>query len=146
MTTLVTHMQWQHIWNTHRIKVSEQTLRNIYLSGEMGQHKYNIKLSTIIYDAFSSIVLFQLESFGLCAPGEAKDFVKGGNLGLGGRLPTNTHGGQLSEAYVHGINGVNEGVRLVRGESCNQPEKNDHVLVTAGVGVPTSAMILGQAD
>jgi len=100
--------------------------------------------AAVIYDAFSSIVLFQLESFGLCAPGEAKDFVKGGNLGVGGRLPTNTHGGQLSEAYVHGINGVNEGVRLVRGESCNQPAKNDHVLVTAGVGVPTSAMILGK--
>ncbi|MCZ6784591.1 MAG: lipid-transfer protein, partial [Proteobacteria bacterium] len=48
------------------------------------------------------------------------------------------------EAEVHGINGVTEGVRLVRGDSCNQPEKNDHVLVTGGVGVPTSGMILGQ--
>ena len=61
-----------------------------------------------------------------------------------GRLPTNTHGGQLSEAYIHGMNGVNEGVRLIRGTSVNQPKKNDHVLVTAGVGVPTSGMILGQ--
>ena len=42
------------------------------------------------------------------------------------------------------MNGVNEGVRLIRGTSVNQPEKNDHVLVTAGVGVPTSAMILGK--
>jgi acetyl-CoA acetyltransferase len=89
-------------------------------------------------------VLFQLESFGLCAPGEAKDFVKDGALEVGGRLPCNTHGGQLSEAYIHGINGVNEGVRLVRGTSVNQPEKNDCVLVTAGVGVPTSAMLLGK--
>jgi hypothetical protein len=44
------------------------------------------------------------------------------------------------------MNGVNEGVRLIRGTSYNQPEKNDHVLVTAGVGVPTSGMILGQLD
>jgi len=66
-------------------------------------------------------------------------------LEVGGRLPTNTHGGQLSEAYIHGMNGVNEGVRLIRGTSTNQPEKNDHVLVTAGVGVPTSGMVLGQA-
>jgi acetyl-CoA acetyltransferase len=102
--------------------------------------------AAIIYDAFSSIVLFQLESFGFCEPGEAKDFVKDGALEVGGRLPTNTHGGQLSEAYIHGINGVNEGVRLVRGTSVNQPEKNDHVLVTAGVGVPTSAMVLGKLD
>jgi acetyl-CoA acetyltransferase len=100
--------------------------------------------AAIIYDAFSSIVLFQLESFGFCQPGEAKDFVQGGALEVGGRLPTNTHGGQLSEAYIHGINGVNEGVRLIRGTSVNQPKSNDHVLVTAGVGVPTSAMVLGK--
>jgi len=100
--------------------------------------------AAVIYDAFSSIVLWQLESFGLCARGEAKDFVKHGALELGGRLPCNTHGGQLSEAYIHGMNGVNEGVRLIRGTSVNQPAKNDCVLVTAGVGVPTSAMILGK--
>jgi len=101
--------------------------------------------AAIIYDAFTSIVLMQLESFGFCGPGEGKDFAVDGALEVGGRLPTNTHGGQLSEAYVHGVNGVNEGVRLIRGTSTNQPEKNDHVLVTAGVGVPTSGMILGQA-
>jgi acetyl-CoA acetyltransferase len=102
--------------------------------------------AAVIYDAFSSIVLMQLESFGFCKPGEAKDFVKNGNIGLGGRLPINTHGGHLSEAYIHGINGVKEGERLIRGDSINQPEKNDHVLVTAGIGVPTSGMILGQLD
>jgi acetyl-CoA acetyltransferase len=101
--------------------------------------------AAVIYDAFSSIVLWQLESFGFCKHGEAKDFIKDGGLGLGGRLPCNTHGGQLSEAYVHGVNGINEGVRLIRGTSTSQPAKNDHVLVTAGVGVPTSAMILGKA-
>ncbi len=100
--------------------------------------------AAVIYDAFTSIVLFQLESFGFCKRGEAKDFVQGGNLGVKGRLPTNTHGGQLSEAYIHGVNGVVEGVRLIRGTSPNQPAKNDHVLVTSGIGVPTSAMILGQ--
>ena len=100
--------------------------------------------AAVIYDAFSSIVLWQLESFGLCGRGEAKDFVKDGALEVTGRLPSNTHGGQLSEAYIHGMNGVNEGVRLIRGTSVNQPAKNDCVLVTAGVGVPTSAMILGK--
>jgi len=102
--------------------------------------------AAVIYDAFSAIVLFQLESYGFCARGEAKEFVKDGNIEIGGRLPTNTHGGQLSEAYIHGMNGVNEGVRLIRGTSCNQPDKNDIVLVTAGVGVPSSAMLLSQMD
>ena len=102
--------------------------------------------AAILYDAFTPIVLWQLESFGFCGRGEGKDFVKDGALEVGGRLPCNTHGGQLSEAYIHGMNGVNEGVRLIRGTSGNQPAKNDHVLVTAGVGVPTSGMILGQLD
>jgi acetyl-CoA acetyltransferase len=100
--------------------------------------------AAIIYDAFTPIVLWQLESYGFCDRGESAAFVRDGNLLVGGRLPTNTHGGQLSEAYIHGMNGVNEGVRLIRGASLNQPKKNDHVLVTAGVGVPTSGMILGQ--
>jgi acetyl-CoA acetyltransferase len=102
--------------------------------------------AAVIYDAFTAIVLFQLESFGFCKRGEAKDFVQDGNIGLGGRLPINTHGGQLSEAYIHGVNGIAEGVRMVRGTSTNQPPKNDNVLVTSGVGVPTSAMILGQME
>ena len=102
--------------------------------------------AAVIYDAFTPIVLWQLESWGFCGRGEAGAFVREGNLELGGRLPSNTHGGQLSEAYIHGMNGVNEGVRLIRGSSLNQPDKNDHVLVTGGVGVPTSGMILGQPD
>jgi acetyl-CoA acetyltransferase len=102
--------------------------------------------AAILYDAFTAIVLFQLEAYGFCKRGEAKDFVKNGNIEVGGRLPVNTHGGQLSEAYIHGMNGVNEGVRLIRGTSRNQPKKSDHVLVTAGVGVPSSAMILGKLD
>jgi acetyl-CoA acetyltransferase len=102
--------------------------------------------AALIYDAFTSIVLFQLESFRFCKRGEAHEFVKGGTLGLDGRLPCNTHGGQLGEAHIHGVNGINEGVRLIRGSSVNQPKKSDNVLVTSGVGVPTSAMILGKSN
>jgi acetyl-CoA acetyltransferase len=124
-----------------RLPEMELVAKQMYAMSGLGPQDVE---AAVIYDAFSSIVLFQLESFGLCEPGEAKDFVKDGALELGGRLPCNTHGGQLSEAYIHGINGVNEGVRLVRGTSVNQPERNDCVLVTAGVGVPTSAMLLGK--
>ena len=63
---------------------------------------------------------------------------------IDGRLPNNTHGGLISEAYIHGMNNIAEGVRLVRGESTSQPSKNvEHVLVSSGVGVPTGALILG---
>lgn len=98
--------------------------------------------AAILYDHFTPFVLTQLEELGFCARGEAKDFVAEGNLELGGRLPTNTHGGQLGEAYLHGMNGIAEAVRLVRGTSANQPDTAHAVVVTAGTGVPTSGLIL----
>ena len=103
--------------------------------------------AAVIYDAFSPIVLWQLESWGFCKHGEAHDFVMDGNLRLGGRLPTNTNGGQLSEAYIHGVNGIVEAAQLIRGRSINQPDKDvNHVLVTSGVGVPTGGALLGTMD
>lgn len=99
--------------------------------------------TAVIYDHFTPFVLCQLEEFGFCKPGEAKDFIADGNIELGGRLPINTHGGQLGEAYIHGMNGIAEGVRQIRGTSVNQVPGVEHVLVTAGTGVPTSALILG---
>ena len=101
--------------------------------------------AAVIYDAFTPIVLWQLESWGFCKFGEAAQFVQAGNLRPNGRLPSNTHGGQLSEAYIHGMNGIVEAVRLVRGTSVNQPKKRiEHALVTSGVGVPTGGAILGR--
>jgi len=98
--------------------------------------------AAIIYDHFTPYVLGQLEALGFCAEGEAKDFVADGAIEIGGRLPINTHGGQLGEAYLHGMNGIAEGVRLVRGTAVNQVPGVEHVVVTAGTGVPTSALIL----
>ena len=100
--------------------------------------------AAILYDHFTPLVLPQLEEFGFCQRGEAKDFVRDGHLEIGGRLPINTNGGQLGEAYIHGMNGIAEAVRLVRGDSTNQPDKADNVLVTAGTAVPTSALILSK--
>jgi acetyl-CoA acetyltransferase len=99
--------------------------------------------TAVIYDAFTPFVLYVLEEFGFCGRGEAKDFVRDGNIEMGGGLPINTHGGQLGEAYVHGVNGIAEGVRQIRGTSVNQVDDVEHVVVTAGTGVPTSGMILG---
>jgi acetyl-CoA acetyltransferase len=98
----------------------------------------------IFYDHFTPFVLCQLEEFGFCGKGEAKDFLRDGHINTGGKLPVNTHGGQLGEAYIHGMNGIAEGVRQVRGESVNQVPGVEHVVVTAGTGVPTSGLILGR--
>ncbi|MEU0883714.1 lipid-transfer protein [Lentzea sp. NPDC005914] len=98
----------------------------------------------VLYDHFTPFVLVQLEELGFCGRGEAKDFVASGALELDGDLPLNPHGGQLGEAYLHGMNGIAEGVRQVRGTAANQVANVEHVLVTAGTGVPTSGLLLGR--
>lgn len=95
-----------------------------------------------LYDAFTPLIPLSLEGYGFCGKGEGAAFTEGGALEMGGRLPINTSGGGLSEAYVHGFNLVNEGVRQLRGTSPNPVAGADSCLVTAGEGVPTSAMIL----
>lgn len=99
----------------------------------------------ILYDHFAPTLLPALEAYGFCKWGEAKDFIKDGAIELGGRLPINTNGGQLGEAYIHGMNGFAEAVRQIRGTAVNQVEGAEHVLVAAGNGTPTSAVILGRA-
>ncbi len=100
--------------------------------------------AAMLYDHFTPFVLVQLEELGFCPRGEARHFVADGGIELDGHLPVNTHGGQLGEAYIHGMNGIAEGVRQVRGTSVNQVSDVDHVLVTAGTGVPTSGLVLGR--
>jgi acetyl-CoA acetyltransferase len=98
--------------------------------------------TAVLYDHFTPYVLIQLEELGFCPPGEARHFIADGAIELGGVLPINPHGGQLGEAYIHGMNGIAEGVRQVRGTAVNQVVGSGPVLVTAGTGVPTSGLIL----
>jgi acetyl-CoA acetyltransferase len=95
-----------------------------------------------IYDAFTPLILLSLEGYGFCERGEAAAFTENGNLEVGGKLPVNTSGGGLSEAYVHGFNLITEGVKQLRGTSPNQVKDAENCLVTAGEGVPTGALIL----
>ena len=111
----------------------------LYAMGGLGARDIQ---TAILYDHFSPFVLPQLEVFGFCARGEAREFIRDGHIELGGRLPVNPHGGQLGEAYLHGLNGVAEAVRQVRGTSVNQVAGVENVLVTAGTGVPTSGAVL----
>ena len=116
--------------------------RQLYATSGLGPADIG---GAIIYDHFTPMVLPQLELFGFCERGEAKDFIRDGNLEIGGRLPLNTHGGQLGEAYIHGMNGIAEAVRQLRGHSFNPVDGIDHMLVTAGTTVPTGGLILTRA-
>jgi acetyl-CoA acetyltransferase len=96
-----------------------------------------------LYDAFSPLIPLSLEGYGFCGRGEGAAFASEGNLEWDrGALPTNTSGGGMSEAYVHGFNLIAEGVRQLRGQSCSQVDGAETCLVTSGEGVPTSALLL----
>ncbi|HVU71381.1 MAG TPA: thiolase [Mycobacteriales bacterium] len=102
----------------------------------------------LLYDHFSPMVLMQLEDYGFCGKGEGDAFVKSGAIRYdGGSIPVNTHGGQLSEAYIIGMTHIKEGVEQMRGEAINQVAGAELALVTGGpASLPVSGMILGKAS
>lgn len=104
----------------------------------------------LLYDHFTPMVLMQLEDYGFCDKGEGNDFVLDGNIRYAatpkpGQIPVNTHGGQLSEAYIIGMTHIVEGVEQMRGTATNQVTDAQHALVTGGpASLPVSGLILGR--
>jgi acetyl-CoA acetyltransferase len=106
------------------------TARRLWAQSGLGPRDMRVAL---LYDAFTPNVMKQLEAFGFCRHGEAKDFVAAGECELSGSIPTNTHGGHSGEAYIHGMNLVTEGVRQIRGTAANQVARVEHALVSSGM-------------
>ncbi len=69
------------------------------------------------YDASSFHLINQVEGIGFTAPGTGLAFCKDGQMTVGGRIPTNTSGGNLSQAYMQGWSQVAEAVRQLRHEA-----------------------------
>jgi acetyl-CoA acetyltransferase len=101
----------------------------------------------LLYDHFTPMVVMQLEDYGFCEKGEGGPFVESGAIRYqGGSIPVNTHGGQLSEAYVIGMTHIMEGVEQMRGTAINQVADAELALVTGGpASIPVSGLILGRA-
>jgi acetyl-CoA acetyltransferase len=121
---------------------TEEMARRLWAKAGLGPGDVDVAQ---IYDHFTGCVLMQIEDFGFCKRGEGGPFIESGALSFhGGSLPTNTHGGSLSEAYIHGLNHVVEGTRSLRGESTSQVDGAEVCLVTSGACVPSSAILLGR--
>ncbi|MFF3569174.1 acetyl-CoA acetyltransferase [Nocardia jiangxiensis] len=98
-----------------------------------------------LYDAFTPLVLMQLEDYRLVPRHSAPEFVAAGNTKVGGQLPVNTHGGHLSEGYVHGLNHVIEAALQLRGTAALQVPGAEVALCTGQPGYVSgvsSALIL----
>lgn len=132
-----------HYWSNLSEVASDYVAKDIYQKA--GVSPADIQVASI-YDCFSWVVLRQLEAYGLAPRGEVGDFVATGNLKMGGRLPTNTAGGMLSEGYTHGMNNVLEIVRQIRHEygDTDRQVKNCEIGICTGWAGPdiAGAMIL----
>ena len=117
--------------------------KRLYQMAEVEPHDIDV---AELYDHFTSMVIMQLEDYGFCGIGEGGPFVEEGNIRFnGGKLPVNTHGGQLSEGYVIGMTHIIEAVEQIRGTAVNQVQNAELALVTGGPAtIPVSGLILGR--
>jgi acetyl-CoA acetyltransferase len=88
-----------------------------------------------LYDGFSILTLSWLEALGFCGEGESGAFVEGGQrIGLGGAVPLNTYGGQLSAGRLHGFWLFHEAVLQLRGHAGRRQVPGAQVAVTSAGG------------
>jgi acetyl-CoA acetyltransferase len=88
----------------------------------------------MIYDCFTFELLHQLEDSGLLHGRNPLDFIREGNIRLGGKLPVNTHGGLLSEAHMVGLNHIVEAARQIRGEADRRQVPDARIVAVSGWG------------
>lgn len=99
-----------------------------------------------LYDGFTFNCLSWIEALGFCDIGEAKDFLdKGTNIAMDGRLPLNTHGGQLSHGRTHGLGLVHEAVTQMRGHGGERQVRDAGVAVVSSGGLTPSGVMLLKA-
>ncbi|MCG7633281.1 thiolase family protein [Gordonia McavH-238-E] len=98
------------------------------------------------YDCFSINTILQFEDLGFAPKGEGASFAIEKGIGLGDRLPTNTHGGLLAHSFMLGANHVVEAVRQLRGERGDGQVPGAEVGMVTALGVPHHASMLLTAE
>ena len=98
----------------------------------------------LLYDGFTFNAISWLEALGFCGIGEAQQWMDGGRrIALGGELPLNPHGGQLSEGRTHGFGFIHEAVLQLRHDAGERQVRDAKMaVVTRGGGTPSGVMLL----
>jgi acetyl-CoA acetyltransferase len=96
-----------------------------------------------LYDGFSYLTIAWLEALGFCGRGEGAAFVEGGaRIGLGGALPLNTWGGQLSGGRLHGFGHLHEACVQLRGQAGARQVAGAEVAAVSAGGGPLAGCLL----
>jgi acetyl-CoA acetyltransferase/uncharacterized OB-fold protein len=99
-TQILERISWDQDTVTHEPQVLGQAA-HLWTRTELGPADVDVAL---LYDGFTFNAVSWLEALGFCGIGEAQDWMDGGRrIALGGDLPLNPHGGQLSEGRTHGF-------------------------------------------
>jgi len=127
-------------WPDHAHNYAKYIADDLWRSAGVGPEDIDV---AEIYDCFTYSVIMQLEGLGFCKEGEGGAFVQNGRIDRDGELPLNTHGGLLSEAYIHGFNHVIEAVEQLRGAAGSRQVPDAEIaLTTAGAMTCGSALVL----
>jgi acetyl-CoA acetyltransferase len=124
-------------WPDHTQNFTSYIAKDLWGSAGVGPADVDV---AEIYDCFTYTVIMGLEGLGFCPHGEGGRFVESGGIAFEGTLPVNTHGGLLSEAYIHGFNHVVEAVEQLRGMAGPRQVPGAEIAVTTG-----GAMTCGSA-
>jgi acetyl-CoA acetyltransferase len=139
-TQILERLSWDQDTLSHEPQTKGPS-RHLWSRTDLRQEDVDLAL---LYDGFTFNAVSWLESLGFCEPGGARDFIdEGRGIALGGRLPVNPHGGQLSAGRLHGFGHVREAMLQLRGEAAGRqvPDARTAVVTTGG-GAPGGALLL----
>ncbi len=139
-TQIIERVSWDQGTITHEPQVLGQAA-HLWSRTDLRPADVDVAM---LYDGFTFNAVSWLEALGFCGFGEASDWLDGGRrIALGGDLPVNPHGGQLSEGRTHGFGFLYEAVVQLRGDAgARQVAEAGTAVVTSGGGVPSGVLLL----
>jgi acetyl-CoA acetyltransferase/uncharacterized OB-fold protein len=142
-TQITERVSWDQDTLTHEPQVIGQSA---HLWTRTGLRPADVDLA-LVYDGFTFNAISWIEALGFCGFGEAIDWLdKGKRIALGGELPVNPHGGQLSEGRTHGFGFLYEAIAQLRGDAGERQVADARTaVVTSGGGTPSGVLLLQRA-